>query len=212
MKNLIIGAATLACVLLGSHRSHAGIDCYRHSGGSCVEGRPHALPNSVAEFLALREKIGRTPKGGATLFVHALNVYLHNEALGMKLLTIALAPKNLIKGGTYKGFTPRSWDRRKLPLIKHYAYCVRGYSAGATPANGYKLDRKAITVRFRTQSSYVGSIKSGRYRIFVCNTGTDSCRPTTLLRTSRGFWKTTEWSSYAMGCRRPVKKPTADPL
>lgn len=212
MKTLIAGAALITCTLAATSPSQAAIDCYRNTSGACTEGKPHALPTSVAEFLALRDKLGKTPQGGATLFIHALMVYNINKPLGEKLITIALAAKNLRKGGTYKGFTYGPSDKRKLTYVKRYAHCIRGYSASATPANGYKLDTKAVTLRFRGQSAYVGSVAGGRYRVFVCGTGIDSCRPMTLLRNSQGFWKTTEWSSFAVGCRPPASKAAADPL
>jgi len=206
MNRSLIATVLVAASVTALARPALAGNCYDSSGSGCVTGKPHALPTSVASFLALRDKLAKTPLGGATLFIHALMVWVDKPKFGEAMLTIALARNKLAKGSAYKGFKPGRSATRKLVYAKRKPYCIRGFASGSRHTNGYKLDRSAITLRFRTQKNWTGSVAGGKYKVFACHAGRSSCAPMTLRRNSRGVWKVSEWSSLVMGCRPPVTK------
>jgi hypothetical protein len=182
-------------------------DCYTTQSESCVEKPANPLPGSVDEFLELREKIGKDPYGGAELFIYALMVRSYNHDLGTKLLVLSMAEENLKKsetGGDYKGYSLN--ESFLLGQADKVPHCIRSYSSTTKTEDNYQLDPKSVALRFRMQEKYTGSVESGMYKVFVCSTGTDSCRPITLTRNSKGFWKVKEFSSVVVGCRVPQKK------
>ena len=54
--------------------------------------------------MKLRNKIAKTPEGGATIFMLALKIYETNKELGNKCLVVAVSRKSLRGGDVYKGF------------------------------------------------------------------------------------------------------------
>lgn len=205
----VLGAGALAHAQKHSHR---GLDCYRNKVATCFDGKRHALPASVAEFRKLRDAIGKTPWGGATLTVHALMTRLQNKALGNKFVVLTTAERQLSKTGRgpcFKGWCTSWFMRDYLRRADKKPHCMRAFAKGTHWKTGYKLDTKNVTVRFRRQDSNSGSIKAGRYRVFVCSTGADSCKGMWMRRNPKGFWKTEDIRSLLTGCRAPKKKNAA---
>ena len=163
-----------------------------------------ALPTSVEEYLKLRDDIGRSPQGGAALLAYALMVRGTNKALGEQLLVLALERSRLRKGSTYKGFAVAGSSQYLLGQLDKNPHCARSYAAGSSPENDYKLDPAAVGLKFRKQTKYAGSVESGRFKVFLCSTGTDTCRPVTLQRNDQGIWKAREFSSLVVSCRAPT--------
>lgn len=170
-----------------------------------------SLPTSVDAFLELREKMGKTPQGGAVLFLAALMVREKDGALGEQLMVLATAESQLSKGSTYKGYALDTAAGYRLGQLDKNAYCTRGHVVGAEPKNRYAIpDPKRFAVKFRPQDKYVGSVESGDYKVFIVSSGTASARPMRMNRNEKGFWKTAEWSSFAVGCQAPKQEgPTA---
>ncbi len=75
--------------------------------GYKVKNTPNVkLVTTVEDFIALRDKVAKTPSGGAVCLVHALLNYINpaTRSLGEQLLVLAVAEDQLVKGTTYKGY------------------------------------------------------------------------------------------------------------
>lgn len=91
-----------------------------------------------------------------------------------------------------------SMDRYRLRRV--LPYMARAYVDGAVPESCYALPNdEEIRLAFRPQEKYVGSVESGRYKVFIWS-GDESltARPLTLVRDSDGIWRATEFSSLVL--------------
>ena len=163
------------------------------------------MPESVDEFVAMRDKIADTPEGGATMFIIALKLYNDVPEIGEQCLVIVADRSRLVQGTTYKGFSLTKTDMNSINRqLGQYPYVVNSYFKGVSPENGY-------THRFPTQidfssNAYSGSKEEGNFKVFVKCYGADNSRPIRTIRNDKGIWKASEWSSIIMGIRPPVKK------
>jgi hypothetical protein len=204
-KRIALLATLLATTLVLSAPAHAMPDCYDNSDRTCHETDAVKLPASVDEFLALRDKIGKDPWGGASLFLIAWAVRADNPSLGDQMLVLALHEGRLVKGGKgiYKGYSWGGGDAYHMNnLNKSYPWCRTAYPVGTTD-EAYAFDKRAVKFRFRKQERLVGSIESGKYKVFACSAGTATCRPMQMLRNEKGFWKVDNFSSLSTGCAKP---------
>jgi hypothetical protein len=129
-----------------------------------------------------------------------------DKTLGEQLVVLGTIEERLTKGakGVYKGYGLDSSADYLIKQLDQHAYCSRGHVAGATPDNNYALpDSNRLTVEFRQQQKYVGKVEDGDYKVFVKTSGADSARPMRMKRNEKGIWKTAEWSSFAVGCKKP---------
>lgn len=163
------------------------------------------FPQTVDEFVALRDQIARTPEGGAATLVVALIAYAGDEALGRECLTIAVDRGNLQEGAQgYKGWQlPANVLQRVGLQITGKEYLPRSYIKGATPENGYTLPAPPYVIEC-SDNPYSGDRETGQYKVFVACSGADSPRPVTLKRNDKGFWKASEWSSLIVGVKPPA--------
>jgi len=160
------------------------------------------IPSSVEEFIALRDKIGKTPEGGATVFIVALKLYAENPELGLPCLTIAINRQRLSKGkGGYKGYVPAQTDLSLIKRIKEKPYLANSYFQNTSPKNGYALP-KALQIK-AVSNPYSGNKDAGDFKIYIACSGADSDRPIRLKRNNRGIWKAHEFSSLLLGIRPP---------
>ena len=53
------------------------------------------LPSTLEEFLALRDRVARTPEGGAAMFALALVCWARDTAVGEPFITVSIAAKLL---------------------------------------------------------------------------------------------------------------------
>lgn len=169
------------------------------------------LPESIEEFVALRDRIAATPQGGAAVMVVALLLYAEDSVLGEQALTIAVDRERLQEGaGGYRG-----WQLRKRPqqLIQRQIldspHIPRSYVLGTTPENGYRLPEPPYCVECQA-GPYSGDVETGTYQVFVTSSGAPSARPVTLHRNQRGIWKAYEWSSLLLGVRPPAQDDPDD--
>ncbi len=162
------------------------------------------LPQSIAEFVALRDRIAETPQGGAAVMVVALLIYAEDQVLGEQALTVAVDQERLQEAAD--GY--RGWQVRKRPLqfvqrqILDSPHIPRSYFLGTSPESGYQLHDPPLRVECRS-GPYSGDVDSNTYKIYVTSSGASSARPVTLHRNQRGFWKAYEWSSLLLGVRPP---------
>ncbi len=193
----------LICLALINAPSYAS--CNVKKGGRC-ETKAMPLITSVETYLKTRAELPKTPFSGATLLIHAWILRQYDKSTADKLLILALHESRVDKssGGVYKGYQWRSSEDYMVKQIDKQPQCARAYALGSKPSNGYKIDKRRIKVGFRVQLRYVGSIKSGKYKVFVCTSGGQSCRPIPMRKNSQGIWKAASLSSIAVGCFKPA--------
>ena len=100
------------------------------------------IPESIEDFISLRDEIAVTSSGGAAVFVLALYIYTFDEELGLQALTVTLVNDDLhlYKGsGVYKGYSPTNPMRYLLDRVLPKPYIVRSYFTGAVPENNYDM-------------------------------------------------------------------------
>ena len=161
------------------------------------------MPNSVSEFVALRNQIATSPEGGATMFVLALKLCVDNPTVGEQCLVIATDRSRLQQGSVYKGFQLFAPDNNRVKRqLNSYPYVVNSYFKGANPENAYTATLPYV-LSF-SSNAYSGNKKAGTFKIFVKCYGADSPRPIKLVKNNKGYWKAVEWSSIIMGIKKPV--------
>jgi len=162
------------------------------------------LPQSIEEFVALRDRIADTPEGGAATMIVALFMYAEDQVLGEQALTVAVDRERLQEAAD--GY--RGWQVRKRPLqsirrqILDSPHIPRSYFLGTSPESGYRLPEPPLRIECRS-GPYSGDMDNRTYKVFVTSSGAPSARPVTLHRNQRGFWKAYEWSSLLLGVRPP---------
>ncbi len=163
------------------------------------------MPNSVEEFVTLRDQIAKSPQGGVAMFVLALKLCVDNPSVGEQCLVIAVDRSRLQQGSIYKGFQLFSSDNNRVKRqLNYYPYVVNSYFKGANPENGYTATLPYV-FNF-SSNAYSGDKKVGKFKIFVKCYGADSPRPIKLVKNNKGYWKAVEWSSIIMGIKKPVVK------
>ena len=164
------------------------------------------VPNTVEDFVKYRDKIAKTPEGGATIFLLALKIYTDNPKLGKQCLVVAVGRNNLQSGDVYKGHELLKSDMSliKRQIINKNRRLPNSYIKGSSPENLYKV-KLPYTYEYMSNPSS-GDVSSGVYKIFVKCSGADSPRPINLEMNNRGYWKATSWSSLLTG----IKKPPVD--
>ena len=162
------------------------------------------LPQSIEEFVALRDRIADTPQGGAVIMIIALLLYAEDQMLGEQALTVAVDRERLQEAGDgYRGW---QMQRRPLRMIRRQildsSYIPCSYFLGTSLESGYRLPEPPLHVECRS-GPYSGDVDERTYKVFVTSSGAPSARPVTLHRNQRGFWKAYEWSSLLLGVRPP---------
>jgi len=172
------------------------------------------IPNTLEEFLALRDKISDTPQGGATMLIIALIIYAQNPDLGEKCVVISLDMNNLSKGNTYKGYSVSSSNKYYLDKVgknSGQSYIPRSYVKGTSPENDYTIPSGKLKFEY-TYNKYSGSIESGEFKVFVDCSGADTPRPIIMKKNKNGIWKAYNWSSIVVGIRKPASEEVVDDL
>jgi len=211
MKKLLL----LTIVFFMTNLTYAN-NCDEKKKGYC-QLKPMKLVPNVKEFIAARNELSKTPWGGSAMLVNALLMYQINRVEAEKMLILAFHESRIdkvsaksAKGSIYKGYRWRNSEDYLLNQVKKVPHCIRSLVIGATPKNGYKIDKKNLSFKFRVQTKYVGSIASGSYKVFICSSGTSSCRPVNMKRNEKGIWKASGFSTLAVGCARSIDKPSAE--
>ncbi|MFC1504777.1 DUF6935 domain-containing protein [Spirochaetota bacterium] len=167
------------------------------------------IPETVEEFTEMRDKVAKTPEGGALMFIAALNMYAQDNEEGTKALVVAIDKQHLSKNkksGMYKNYSIRNFYT--ISQMRHKPYIARSYIDGTSPENSYALGKPPYTVKmFTTVHSFY---HKGRFRIMVHCSGADSPRPITVRANKKGIWKAYEYSSLVMGIRKPVEEDEED--
>ncbi|NJO87731.1 MAG: hypothetical protein HC831_01310 [Chloroflexia bacterium] len=164
------------------------------------------VPKTVDDFVKLRDKIAKTPEGGAAIFMLALKIYTDDPKLGKQCLVVAVDRNSLREGEVYKGYELLSADMEliKRQIINKDRKLPNSYIKGSSPENNYKVKPPYVFEFMSNPSS--GDAETGTYKIFVKCSGADSPRPITLVKNNREYWKASSWSSVLVG----IKKPPVD--
>ncbi len=169
------------------------------------------MPETVDEFIIMRNKMAKTPQGGALMFIVALNMYAIDKAEGKKALVVALDKRHLTKNkrsGMYKNYSIKNFYG--FNQIKNKPYSARSYIKGSSPQNGYDIGGPPYTVELFTTTHSFYHYNKGRIRIMVPCSGADSPRPITVHADSRGNWKAYEFSSLCLGMRPPEEEESGE--
>jgi len=165
------------------------------------------IPQSIEEFVAVRDQVAQTPQGGAAVMALALLLYAQDETLGRQCLAVAVDRERLQEGPKgYKGWELRVADSQLIhSQVAGRAYMLCSYIKGATPENGYELGSAPYEFEF-SDNPYSGDVESGQYKVFAHTSGAAHPRPVTVRRNNRGLWKAYEWSSLLMGVIKPARQ------
>ncbi len=166
------------------------------------------IPQSVEEFITLRDKHANTPQGGAAVWVVAAIMYAQNSNVGRQCLIIAsdkslLSNSNSSKG--YQGFDFGSSSDFLIKQLDSKNYVPHSYIQGTSPENGYALPNAPYKIACFT-NPYSGNEQEGKLKVFVSCTGADSDRPISLVQNEKGVWKAKEFSSLVVGIKAPKQK------
>lgn len=162
-----------------------------------------ALPTTVDEFLALRDRIATTPEGGAVTMLAALMTLSRDKELGMAFLTIALDQSNLSTGAAYKGYKPGAGAMFHIErlLEPSRARAPFSYVLGTVPGDGYAA---SPPYRFGISRNQYSVIDEKTVKVFIACSGAASPRPMTLRRNDKGLWKVLEFSSFSLDVAAPL--------
>jgi hypothetical protein len=169
------------------------------------------LPQSIEEFVALRDEVAVEPQGGAAMMVAALFTYVQDETLGRQCLAIAASRERLEEGPKgYKGWQLRASDVWLLHTqIKGKDYVLKSYIEGTTPDNGYELSEPPYVFTF-SDNPHSGDPETGTFKVFITSSGASSPRPVTVKRNDKGIWKAYEWSTLIVGVEPPAGNVSDD--
>jgi hypothetical protein len=164
------------------------------------------VPASVEEFISLRDRLGKTPQGGAAVLLLAMIIYSNGSTLGEQCLVLSLDISQLVEGETYNGYALSARDRR---LLEKYigkdsgqAYLPKSYVSGTHREEGYALPAGKLTFHFFTGKKKK-TPDSTQVKVFVECSGTDSPRPIIIARNSKGIWKAVNWRSLVISIKPP---------
>ena len=125
------------------------IDHEEHTPGQSGSVSFNRFPASVAEFMQVREQIGKEPQGAAALEVMAMEMYRRNRNVGLECLKLCNTITNV-----------NSCVQRLKELFGkdiNYArpYQMAAFLEGATPDNGYKPNEPyTVTIDVRENRPY----------------------------------------------------------
>lgn len=135
---LIAGIAIIAGAFTASGQVTAtitgAIDHETWKGGAASSVAVSGIPQSVEEFEALREQLGREPQGAVALTLLAFEVFhQHGEAMGIECLKLCATE------GCINAARQQLRDKLRDDDPTGYArpYQVASFIKGATPENGY---------------------------------------------------------------------------
>lgn len=171
-------------------------------------------PQSLEQFIELRNQIATTPEGGLACFIIALREYAEKGDEALPWLIVCRDINDLQKStkpNNYKGYM---LGNSELSLIKSQIgkqkYLPNSYFVGATPENNYTVP---ATVEFKfSRNKYSGDPSEGEVKIFVACSGASMPRPSRLKRNEKGIWKVKEYSSLIVGIMGAASEKHVDDL
>ncbi len=154
------------------------------------------LPQSVDEFLEIRDRLAPSPNGGAACFLIALIVYAKNNHLGTKLLTMTIDREFLVQGNSYNGFQPRSTDLNVInDLLKQKPHFFHAYISASYPDKEINSLNSEISFDFVRNPPTAYKEGNEIQRVLVKYNTDTKPRMIKLRKDYKDFWKVYEWSS-----------------
>jgi hypothetical protein len=193
------------------------------SNGYKIKNTPNEkLVASVEEFIALRDKIAKTPCGGAAVLIHALLNYINptTRSLGAQLLVLAVAEDQLIKGSTYKGYAlGEEMASFILELVSDEdsettsKAAIQSLIVGTKQQESYTFDAKKVALAEDLTSEQGEDIKNGVFAVYLRSTGSENSRSLTMAVNKNGVWKAREFSGVFSSVEAaPITLTAADDL
>lgn len=162
------------------------------------------VPETIDEFVEMRDRVAVTPWGGAAMFVMAMMVYADDPETGMDCFTAMLVnDSTLLRNVTpwgYKGLEPQSYIKDRVTLIQAYPYIARSYLQGAVPENGYTVSDYKCTFVTNTDSK----VSVNEFKLWILSSGDEEPREITLELNSKGIWKMWSWDVMISHVETPV--------
>ncbi len=157
------------------------------------------LPETFEEFLELRDKIAKTPEGGAAIFILAMNAYTSKKDWGEKALVVAVDRYYLREGNTYKGYELNRYSLDMMfRMLDKSPYIPRSYFVGTSPKEQYKLPNPPYKIGFFRTKYTIAQSKGDEVKLMVNCTGARP-RPIRVKKNNRGIYKAKEFSSLYVG-------------
>lgn len=172
-------------------------------------------PQSLEEFIELRNSIANSPEGGLACFIIALREFAKKGHEMLPWLIICRDINDLQesqKQYNYKGYM---LGVRELSLlnsqINKQKYLPDSYFSGSNPENNYSVSEREIEFNF-SSNKYSGNPAEGRTKIYAACSGAATPRPVTLVKNDKGIWKVKEYSSLIVGIQAPASSRRVDDL
>lgn len=164
------------------------IDCYLISTGDCSRTLSRPLPVSVPEFERVANAIGTSKKGGAVLFLLALQVGLDEPRLSERFFGERLA------GRYARDNRLTQVGRQALQGLLDNGNCVRGLVHGSRPDAPRAYDSQSVSFTLHDP------VPSGD-RIGVCSRTLSQCVTIRLVKGRDGHWRVNDFSALFRACR-----------
>ena len=163
------------------------------------------IPQSLSEFIALRDELAKTPQGGATMFILAMEAFAQKRPHGEKALVVTIDKSKLVQGSTYKGYS-LGYDYRNYMKsnLRRFPYIPYSYFAGTSPDKGYKIGGPPWQIYFEPADTPDELKKREMVSLYVLCSGANK-RKVTLKRNSRGLWKVYDFAQLYQGVETPVE-------
>ncbi len=171
-----------------------------------------SIPQSLEEFVALRDEIADNPKGGVAMMIVAMKVYAEDEELGTKLFTIALDRSALIRSVSkpnYKNYIPSTQSMYFIRQIATHPYLAGIYIEGTKAKTAYVLPQKPPYILRFAQATVSDK---DEITLYVVTTSGNRPRPVKLKKNNRGIWKAIGFSSLFVGAMKAPKYQVDDDL
>jgi hypothetical protein len=165
-----------------------------------------SMPESVEDFVRLRDSLARTAAGSAACMALALLVYARDSETGEACLA-SMADESRLRESA-DGFQGRELGNRDLRLIEDQLrgrpWLAASYVKGTSPETGYEFGAGPLSFDVRPDPLSPEDPQD-REKVFIVSSGADSPRPLTLQRDGQGIWRAVEWSSLLVGVRPPAE-------
>lgn len=183
---------------------HAQIKLPRNLGGS-KSITIDQMPSNTDEFIQLRDKLAKTPEGGAAIFVLAAIKYAEDPDMGRHWVIIATDPYWLSASSgdrAYKGFDLGNSANFSLQQTDGKKYIPNSYVKGTSVSNGYALKNPPYKIGIERSADAGNKM----VKVFIQTSGADTARPITMNKNDAGVWKGFEYSSIFVGVKQPAMK------
>lgn len=171
------------------------------------------IPETIDEFVELRDEIAVTPEGGAAMFILALMVYSEDYDTGLLCITASLVNdssllRNVVPYG-YKGMEPISELQDRFTVLQRKPWIADSYAAEALPENNYELEAPFKIKFYITDQAVDGNIN--KVSLSALNNGDEDFRDTVVEVNANNIWKVWGWENLILDVAEP-SGPRVDDL